>query len=359
MALLVTRELTSEANSLACAATSPKSRPWSLSHAARQTSPRAASISVAMSATMKATPWNVPIGRPNCSRVWAYGIDASSAPCAMPTASAPIEMRPPSRIRRNSLEAAPLLAEQVRRRDAGTVEQQLAGRRGMQTQLLLEPPDREAGRVGGHDEGADLGRAVVARPGPGGDDVGARLAGVGDEALAAVEHPAPAVGAVLVPGGRPRAARIAAGAGLGQAVRADDLAAGHRHQEALLLLRRAGQVERPAAEARVGRDDQPERAPYPADLLDRDGVRERVEPGPALVLGDRDAEPAELADAPHDLGREAPLALVLVDHRRDLGQHEVADRVAQEGMLGRQVEVHPASVASGQRRPGTGATVGR
>jgi hypothetical protein len=40
----------------------------SFSHAARQTSARAASISVAMSATMKPTPWNVPIGLPNCLR---------------------------------------------------------------------------------------------------------------------------------------------------------------------------------------------------------------------------------------------------------------------------------------------------
>ena len=92
---------------MACAAASPKSRPWSLSQAARQTRPRAASISVAMSATMKATPWNVPIGRPNCSRVWAYGIDASSAAWAIPTASAPIEIRPPSRIRRNVLKPLP------------------------------------------------------------------------------------------------------------------------------------------------------------------------------------------------------------------------------------------------------------
>ena len=99
------------------------------------------------------------------------------------------------------------------------------------------------------------------------------------------------------PRGRPRPARIAAGARLGQAVRADDLAPGHRHEPALLLLVRAGQVERPAAEARVRRDDQPERAPHPADLLDRDRVGQRVEPGAALVLGDRDAQPAELADA--------------------------------------------------------------
>ena len=164
------------------------------------------------------------------------------------------------------------------------------------------------------------GAAVVAGPGPRGDDVRPGLAGVGDEPLAAVDDPGAAVGAVLVARGRPRPARVAAGARLGQPVRADDLALRHRHEEALLLLVRAGEVERPAAEARVRRDDQPERAPDPADLLDRDGVGERVEAGAALVLGDRDAEPAELADAPDDLGREAPLALVLVDDRRDLGR---------------------------------------
>ena len=157
--------------------------------------------------------------------------------------------------------------------------------------------------------------------------------------LRAVEDPRPPSG-VLEPGGRARAAGVGAGAGLGQAVGAEDLAARHRDEEALLLLVGAGEVERPAAEARVRRDDQPERAPDPADLLDRDRVGERVEPGAALVLGDRDAEPAELADAPDDLGREAALALVLLDDRRDLGRHEVADRVAQQRVLRREVEVH-------------------
>ena len=51
------------------------------------------------------------------------------------------------------------------------------------------------------------------------------LAGVGDEPLAAVDDPRAAVGAVLVAGRRPRPARVAAGARLGQAVGADDLAA--------------------------------------------------------------------------------------------------------------------------------------
>ena len=110
------------------------------------------------------------------------------------------------------------------------------------------------------------------------------------------------------------------------------------------------------------RDDQPERAPDAADLLDRDGVGERVEAGAALVLRDRDAEPAELADAPDDLDGEASLALVLVDDRRDLGEHEVADRVAQQRVLGREVEVHgrertsPARLGRTARR-GAGASL--
>ena len=58
-----------------------------------------------------------------------------------------------------------------------------------------------------HDEGADLGGAVVARAGLGGDDVGARLAGVGDEALAAVDDPVAAALAVLLEAARSCACR--------------------------------------------------------------------------------------------------------------------------------------------------------
>ena len=293
------------------AATSPKSRPWSLSQAARQTSARAASISVAMSATMNATPWNVPIGRPNCSRVCAYGIDGvERAPGRCPTASAPIEIRPPSRILRNVLKPLALLAEQVRRRDPRAVEEQLAGRRRVEAELVLEPADREAGRVGRDDERADLGGArrrvvpvrAVTMYVPG-------LAGVGDEPLAAVDDPA------CRRPGRPRGGRSSAcrpsrspAPGSVRPYAPMTLPGGHRDEEALLLLVRAGEVERPAAEARVGGDDEPERAPDPADLLDRDRVGQGVEAGPALVLGDRDAEPAELAEPADDLdaGSGAP-----------------------------------------------------
>jgi hypothetical protein len=106
----------------------------------------------------------------------------------------------------------------------------------------------------------------------------------------------------------------------------------------------------------VGRDDDPERAPDPADLLDGDRVGEIVEAGATLVLGDRDAKPAHLAEALHDLGREAVRLLVLLDDRRDLLRHEVADRLAEEPVLRREVEVHgpslPAATVQGPPRGG-------
>jgi hypothetical protein len=59
----------------------------------------------------------------------------------------------------------------------------------VEAELVLEATDAEARRVGGDDEGADLGAVVLVRARPGGDDVRARLAGVRDEALAAVDDP--------------------------------------------------------------------------------------------------------------------------------------------------------------------------
>ena len=100
------------------------------------------------------------------------------------------------------------------------------------------------------------------------------------------------------------------------------------------------------------RHDEPERAPDPPDLLDGDGVCQGIQAGTALVLRDRDAEPAELTDPAHDLGWESPRPLVLVDDRRHLGDHEIADRVAQEDMLRREVEVHRPEGTTGTARLG-------
>ena len=304
-----------------------------------------------------ATPWNVPIGAPELlaglgvrhGRVEGrLGETHGQGADADPPAIEDLEERP---------EAIATRAEHVGRRDADALEDQLARRRRVQPQLLLEPADREARRRRRDDERADLGRAVVASAGPGRHDVRAGLAGVGDEPLRAVDDPRAAVGSLFVAGRRPGAAGVAAGAGLGQPVGAEDVAPGHGHEVARDLVGRAGEMERAAAEARVGRHDQAEAAPDPADLLDRDGVGQRVEPGAAFLLRERDAQPAHRAQAVDDRTREAPRLLVLVDDRSDLGHHEIADGFAQERVLRREVEVHgrrvaPAHEASGRERAG-------
>src|SRR5579875_48354 len=64
--------------------------PRSARAAAVYTISRAASTFIAMSANMNCTPWNVLIDSPNCLRPLVYSIAASNAPCAIPTACAPI-----------------------------------------------------------------------------------------------------------------------------------------------------------------------------------------------------------------------------------------------------------------------------
>ena len=51
---------------------------------------RAASTFIAMSASMNCTHWKSAMRLPNCLRSLVYAIAASSAPCAIPTACAPI-----------------------------------------------------------------------------------------------------------------------------------------------------------------------------------------------------------------------------------------------------------------------------
>ena len=161
---------------------------------------------------------------------------------------------------------------------------------------------------------------------------------------------------------RARAARVGAGLRLGQAVRAEHLALRHRHQPALLLLRRAGQVQRAAAEAGVRRDDDAERAPDAGELLDGDGVGERVEPGAALVLGigmPRRPIGPSIAD---DIAGEAALMLVLVDDglrpraRRSRGWSRAAGRAPGKGRNPWAGRVAPVPPGTGRPRP---AAVGR
>ena len=63
-------------------------------------------------------------------------------------------------------------------------------------------------------------------------------------------------------------------------------------------------------------------------------------PAPPSSSGIRDAEHAHRAQHGDDVGRETPLPLVLVDDRLDLVDGEIADRLAQQQVFGREVEVH-------------------
>src|SRR5262245_48157962 len=129
------------------------------------------------------------------------------------------------------LEALALLAQQVVRRDAHVVEEDLAGRRALDAHLRLDAPDLEPGRVGFDDEGGDsrvAGLGIGLRE----DDVQARDAGVRDEALAAVQDVRVAVEPRLAAHG----GRVGARAGLGQRVGREPLPAREVRQEALLLL---------------------------------------------------------------------------------------------------------------------------
>src|SRR5271165_584435 len=53
--------------------------------------------------------WNSEMNRPNCLRCCEYLRAASNAPCAVPTESAAMEIRPPSKVRRLSTKPSPSL----------------------------------------------------------------------------------------------------------------------------------------------------------------------------------------------------------------------------------------------------------
>ena len=77
MALSVTHVAVRPAFSLAIEPSAFLNSPFLASQAARHTSIRLASISVAMSASMKAMPWLAMIGRPKAWRSLAYSSEYS------------------------------------------------------------------------------------------------------------------------------------------------------------------------------------------------------------------------------------------------------------------------------------------
>ena len=158
---------------------------------------------------------------------------ASSAAWASPTASAPIEIRPPSRILRNVLKPSPCVpsrfAAGIRAPSKRSSPVAEACRPSLSSSRPTLNPGVSAGTMNALISASPLSVVPVLAV----IDVRAGVPGVRDEALCAVEHPAsrPSSRAVVrvPPASEPAP-------GLGQAVRAEDLAARHRDEVALLLL---------------------------------------------------------------------------------------------------------------------------
>ncbi len=157
------------------------------------------------------------------------------------------------------------------------------------------------------------------------EEVGADA--VGDEGLGAVDD----VAAVDPLGEGRDAGDVGAGAGLGDAQGADLLAGDPRHQPALLLLLGAEVEDRRHRDRGVGVEagGDPARAARVRQLLDPDRVVQVRAALAAVLLGELQAEEAELGAALVEVAGEFPCLLPLVDVGSDLLGDEAVDRLAQ------------------------------
>ena len=187
-------------------------------------------------------------------------------------------------------------------------------------------------------------------PGAGGDrdQRGDRRARVGDERLLAVDHPLAAavttVGPLVEHRGGAGAAGVAAGVGLGQA-EAPERAAGAEVGQPLLALRLGAEPEdRRCAQpdGRLQRDGH--RLVDPGELLDGDAQGGQVGAAAPVLLGEGDAEQAQVAHLAHGVDGERVVAVPRLGVRCDLALGEVANDLAERLLLRGELHVHPPEV---------------
>ena len=262
-------------------------------------------------------------------------------------------MRPPSRISRNCLKPGAARAEQVVLGHAAVLEGELARVRGAPAHLPHGRGDRVPRRAVGDDDVRDL---VVARPRrdrDAGSQVGARIR---DEDLGAVHDPL----AALELGARPGGAGVRAGARLGEAEGRQPPARGQVGSHSRFCSsepkRRNGIVPSEVCAATVIATDESMRVSSSIAIA----YASVSPPGAPVLLGDRDAHEPQLGQLGDDLVGEAVLAVELLRHRRDPLLGERAHGLAQELVLGREVEVHRyAGEAAGELGEEPDAVAGR
>ena len=130
------------------------------------------------------------------------------------------------------------------------------------------------------------------------------------------------------------------GTGLGEAEAGERAAGDQVGQPLLLLLVGAEGQDRVDAEADGRLERDAHRLVDAADLLDRDAqeVKSPSSPIAAELLGRGEAHQPEVAHLVHDVGREVVVLVPLRGVRRDLGQGELADALAEGLVLGGQLE---------------------
>ena len=220
-------------------------------------------------------------------------------------------------------------------RDAAVLEDKLGGGAAADTHLLLLLADAEA-RVGLlDDEGADA-LGAEALVGHGDDDEHVGVAAVGDENLAAVEHPVVTVldGDGLLAGG------VGTGVGLGEAEGADPLAAGELGQVFHLLLLGAGLKDGGAAEGGVGREDDARGGADAAELLDGHAVHDVGAAGAAVLGGDGDAHEAYLGHLLDGLHGETLLLVDFGGEGLDFLLCKLANHLQEEFFLFGEAKIH-------------------
>ena len=141
---------------------------------------------------------------------------------------------------------------------------------------------------------------------------------------------------------RSRRARVGAGVGLGQAERGELAPRREVGQPALLLLLGAEEEDRHRPEGRVRGDGDRDGRVDPRELLDRDRVREHVAARTSVLLWDRKAHQAELAELGDELVGEATLEVELRRDGLDALVGEVRTVSRMSSCSGGEVEVHGA-----------------
>ena len=162
------------------------------------------------------------------------------------------------------------------------------------------------------------------------------VAAVGDENLAAVEHPLVAVkdsGGLLAGG-------VGTGIGLGEAEGADPLAAGELGQVFHFLLLGAGLKDGGGAEAGVGGEDDAGGGADAAELLNGHAVHDVGAAGTAVLRGDGDAHQADLGHLLNGLHGETLLLVDFGGEGLDLLLCKLANHLQEEFFLFGEAKIH-------------------